>query len=135
MKIDSLEELQAAFVQWRKTKRNVREPTPEKLVARARRCANRHGVAAVIRATQIQRSRLIPNKKANTDVRTETGPRANATAESFPAFSLLELTAPSAGPKPIAELETAAGVKLRLFEQTPEMLGLVSTLFGGGGRR
>jgi hypothetical protein len=55
-----------------------------------------------------------------------------------PTFSRLELGAPmtpSLRARPIAEVETGAGVTLRVFEQTPEMMGLLSAVCGVGGVR
>jgi hypothetical protein len=37
--------------------------------------------------------------------------------------------------RPIAEVETGSGVTLRLFEQTPELMGLLSAVCGFGGAR
>jgi hypothetical protein len=56
-------------------------------------------------------------------------------AESVLTFSRLELSEPST-PRAglIAEVE-ASGVTLRVFEQTPEMMGLLSAAFGLGGAR
>lgn len=135
MRVDSLKELQSAFAQWRKRKKHVREAMPETLLARARRCADRHGGGAVARAVGVDRSRLLrgwtPKKASGRtgEVRLQTVERA------MPAFSLLELSAPSVSDGPVAEVETRDGVKLRLFKQTPEMLGLLSALCGIGGVR
>jgi hypothetical protein len=52
-----------------------------------------------------------------------------------PAFSRVELAAPAAAVRPFAEVETAAGVKLRLYTQTDQVLVLVSALCGMGGGR
>ena len=124
MKIDSLAELETAFVRWRKTKRHVREQVPDRLCARARRAARVHGLTAVVRATKLERSRLVGKSKS-------TGEKAPV--EAVPSFSRLELSAPSATSTPIAELETAKGIKLRIFTQTPETLSLLSSLCGIGG--
>ena len=109
---------------------------PEKLLARARRTAKKHGVAAVVRVTRVERARLFRNRPARTKAqgtmrRAPKGPR-----ESVPTFSRLELSAPSVSRTcPIAEVETGSGVTLRVFEQTPEMVGLLSAVFGHGGAR
>jgi hypothetical protein len=50
-----------------------------------------------------------------------------------PAFTRLELTPPVVGAQPIAELETPAGIKLRVFADSRAMLGLISSLCGVGG--
>jgi hypothetical protein len=55
-----------------------------------------------------------------------------------PTYSRLELSAPApsaARGRPIAEVEMGSGVTLRVFEQTPEMMGLVSAVCGFGGQR
>lgn len=135
MRVDSLEELQSAFAQWRKRKRHVREAMPEQLLARARRCADRHGDEAVARAAGVDRSRLFRRKTPKrTSGRTGEAP-LQIVERPVPTFSRLELSAPSVGPGPVAEVETSGGVKLRLFQQTPEMLGLLSALCGIGGVR
>ena len=135
MQVDSLDELRSAFAQWRKTKKSVREAVPEELLARAQRSAMKHGVPAVVRATGVEGSRLFRRKATGKTAKAVTGMRAKGTVRSVPAFSRLELSAPSVGSRPIAELETASGVKLRLFEQTPEMMGLLSAVCGFGGVR
>ena len=126
MRVDTLDELRSAFAEWRRGKKTVREAVPERLLARAQRSTTRHGVPAVVRATGIERSRLFRSKTAK-PVPAKT---AKPAEPSMPVFSRLELSAPPAGPRPIAEVETGTGVKLRLFEQTPEMMGLLSALFG-----
>lgn len=122
MKTDSLAELETAFVRWRKTKRHVREQVPDQLYARARRAVRVHGLTAVVRATKLERSRLVGKSKGE-----------KTRVEAVPSFSRLELSAPSATSTPIAELETAKGLKLRIFTQTPETLSLLSSLCGIGG--
>jgi hypothetical protein len=125
MKRGSLDELKAAFERWRRKKRYRQEAIPAALMERARRAARRHGPAAVARATRVDRGRL------------KTGSRSRRArrpaAARAPAFSRLELAAPAVAARPFAELETATGVKVRLFTQTDEVLELVSSLFGSGG--
>jgi hypothetical protein len=53
VRVDSLEELVAAFGEWRRRKRYEREPTPEELVKRARRAAGVHGLGRVARAVKL----------------------------------------------------------------------------------
>jgi hypothetical protein len=122
MKADSLKELKAAFDRWRRQKQHVREPVPEELWERACRAVRVHGLKGVVRATKLERSRLVGKLK------NEKRRRAAA-----PSFSRLELVAPSATTSPIAEVETATGVKLRIFAQTQETLTLLSSLCGMGG--
>lgn len=125
MKRGSLDELKAAFEEWRSRKRYRQEAIPAALLERARRAARAHGPAAVARATRVDRGRL------------ETGSRSRRArrpaAARAPAFSRLELAAPTVAARPFAELEMATGVKVRLFTQTDEVLGLISSLFGSGG--
>jgi hypothetical protein len=120
----------------RSRKKYAREAMPEELLARARRAAKEHGVPAVARATRVERARLFRKSPAR-----KKAPRAMRKApkgpqEAVPTFSRLELSAPSVSrPCPIAEVETGSGVTLRVFEQTPEMVGLLSAVFGLGGAR
>jgi hypothetical protein len=128
MKIDSLDELESAFALWRRAKKHAREPVPRELLARARRAAKKHGVRAVVRVTRVERARLCRARPA-------VSKKPRGAPRSTPAFSRLELSAPGkAGPRPIAEVETS-GVTLRVFEQTPEMMGLLSAACGLGGVR
>jgi hypothetical protein len=124
MKVDSLDELAAAFNRWRKKKQHVQERVPDELWERALRATRVHGLRSVVRATKIKRTRLVARRK-----RTKTRPG------STPTFSRVEIAAPSAAPQPIAEVETAAGLKLRVFVQTRETVGLLSSLCGIGGAR
>jgi len=138
MKVDSLEELESAFAEWRKGKRHVREPMPEELHARAQRAAKKHGVKAVVRVTGVDRGRLLRTRagRAKTALvpKAASAPGAKPTAdkESVPAFSHVTLSAPSSpSPRPLAEVETS-GVTLRVFEASPEMLGLLRAACGAG---
>ena len=135
MKVDSLEELESAFADWRRTKKHAREATPEELLDRARRAAQKHGLKDVVRAIRVDRSRLFRNVVVDAG-RTRKKPRKKISAQSVPAFSRLELNAPSApSVRPLAEVETGTGVRLRVFEETPEMLRLLSAACGFGGVR
>jgi hypothetical protein len=128
MRIDSLDELGSAFAEWRRRKRHAREPMPAELLARARRATEQHGIAAVVGVTRVERARLFRTRKT-------AGVPQSA---PLPAFSRLELSAPAPlapSPRPIAEVETGSGVTLRVFAQTPEMMGLLSAVCGCGGVR
>ena len=133
MEIDSIETLRCAFEQWRTTKKHVREPTPSQLLIRARRCAKRHGVAEVVRATGVDYRKFRP--VSSTEKRAvDTPVDGLETAEaSSVGFSRFELSAPSVAPQLIAEIESRSGVRLRLFQQTPEMIQLLGVLCGAGG--
>ena len=54
-------------------------------------------------------------------------------AAPMPAFSRMALAAPAPTVGPFAELETAAGLKLRFFTQTDQTLELLSSLCAAGG--
>lgn len=135
MKVDSLDELESGFAEWRRRKKHTREAIPEALLARARRTAKEHGVPAVVRVTQVERGRLFRNRPTRMKTHGAASATPRGIAESVPTFSRLELSAPSTSrPHPIAEVETS-GVTLRVFEQTPEMMGLLSAVCGFGGAR
>ena len=135
MKVESLGELESAFANWRRTKKHAREPMPEELLARARRATQKHGVTAVVRVTRVERARLFRGRPARTEVHGTTNTTPKGVPESVPTFTQLELGAPSTPrPGPIAEVEMS-GVTLRVFEQTPEMVGLLSAACGLGGAR
>ncbi len=136
MKVDSIDELECAFAEWRRMKEHAREPVPEALLARARRATTKHGVPAVVGVTRVERARLFRSTPARKTAPGATGAKPKGVPRSVPAFSRLDLSAPSAPSRhPIAEVETGSGVKLRVFEQTPEMMGLLSAVFGFGGMR
>ena len=134
MMVDSLKDLESAFGQWRQQKKHAREPTPEELLARARRAVKKHGLAAVVRVTRVERARLFRNVATGRPGRAGTSKKPRST-KARPAFSRLELGAgsePTA--RPLAEVETGTGVRLRVFEQTPEILSLLSAACGLGPR-
>lgn len=136
MKVDSLEELRWAFAEWRSEKKHVREAMPEELLARARRATGKHGLTAVVRVTRVERARLFRVRPVRKKVQAVTSAKPKGVPGLVPTFSRLELSAPAApSPRPIAEVETGAGVRLRVFEQTPEMMGLLSAVCGFGGVR
>ena len=133
MKVDSLDELRLAFAGWRRRKKHAREAMPEELLAQARRVAEKHGVKAVVGVTGVERARLFRSRPAGRKAQDE---KTKGEPRSVPTFSRLELSAPSArSPRPIAEVETGSGVTLRMFEQTPELMGLLSAMCGLGGIR
>jgi len=66
MKVDSLDELKAAFAAWRRSKKHAREPMPEELRCRAQRATKKHGVRAVVRVTRVERARLLRATPART---------------------------------------------------------------------
>lgn len=135
MKVDSLQELESAFVQWRRGKKYAREPMPEALRARAEQATKKHGVKAVVRVTQVERTRLFRTGPGHAKAALAPSTKQKRVEESVPTFSRLTLSAPSAPqPQPIAEVERS-GVTLRVFEQTPEMMGLLCAACGLGAMR
>jgi len=128
---ESLAELKTAFEDWRSKKRHSREAVPATLLRRARAAARRHGPAAVFGATKIERARLKTGKRSRAD---KSAPKQVARA---PAFSRLDLGATTTTNAPFAEIEMMTGLKVRLYSQTGEALGLLSSLLGldAGGAR
>jgi len=125
---ESLAKLRVAFAEWRSGKRYVREAIPVELVRRARAAARHHGSAAVYRVTKVDLSRLKDAGRSRVEKR--------ASAASIPKYSRLDLTAPTTGtPRPFAEIEMPTGLKVRLFAEPGEALGLLSSLLGAGGLR
>lgn len=131
MKIESLDELRTAFVDWRSRKRHARETVPHDLLERARRSIRVHGLGPVSAATKVGRSRLVGARSG----RGQHSRRGRPRATRVPSFSRFQLAARPATNAPLVEVETAAGVKLRIFAQTAETLGLLSSLCGMGGAR
>jgi len=125
VKVDSLEELSLAFAKWRRGKRHPREAMPPELMDRARRAAGVHGRGCVARALKIDSGRL----------REASWAKSRGGAASMPAYSRVELVASTGLTRPFAELEMPSGVKVRLYSQTQEMLGLLSSVCGAGGAR
>ena len=150
MKAESLDELGAEVAEWRRKKRHVREATPRDLLERARRASSIHGWGAVSRATKIDRRHFVgirgtrgsgrraptkrPRSAASNGVRASSGRTHKTRIGGVPAFSRLDLEAPSTS-RPLAEIETPLGLRFRIFEQTPELIGLVASLCSSGGVR
>jgi len=126
MKVETLKELRAAFEGWRRKKRHLREPVPSELRERAHRAVDVYGLRVVSRATKLEQSRL----------KAEHGRRAGAEVR-VPSYSRMALALPAAtgGERPLAEVETPAGLKVRIFTHTPEAVGLVTSLLATGGAR
>jgi len=127
MKRESVDEVKAAFEQWRSKKRHLREAMPAALLDRARQAARRHGWAAVARATKVDRSRLESGHRSRGGTPTR--------AEHVPAFSRVQVAAPTSTFLPFAELEVPTGLKLRLFSQTEAAVALLASLCGPAGAR
>lgn len=58
--------------------------------------------------------------------------RAKRVTTPVPSYSRIEFPASKAATQPLAEVETAVGVKLRVFTITPETVALLSSLSGLG---
>ena len=126
MQVESLAGLEKAFEEWRSRKRYAREAVPADLLAKARQAVRHHGMAAVVRATRVERRHL--NLKQGS-----SGPHRKRVSARVPGFSRIEIAAPVA--QPFAEVETAFGLKLRLFAQSEAALEWLSSLCGSGGAR
>lgn len=124
MASESLADLQAAFEEWRSRKRHPREAAPADLLKRARQVARVHGMAAVCRATRIDRRHL--------QIESRNRARAAPSCSSTPRFSRLEIAPPTAAARPFAEVETVTGMKVRFFAPTEEMIRLLSSICSGG---
>ena len=136
MQMDALAELEYAFAEWRSGKKHARERMPEELLARARRATREHGVTAVVRVTRVERARLFRTARSQAKAPGAGSTMPRSTPTLVPTFSRLDLSAPWASrPRPIAEVETGSGVTLRVFEQTAEMVGLLTAVCGLGGGR
>jgi hypothetical protein len=81
-----------------------------------------YGLGVVARATKLEPSRL----KAEHGRRRPSRSRSPSGA-TVPSYSLMDLVPPSraVGERPLAEVETPVGVKVRLFGATAETMGLV----------
>jgi len=128
MKGESLDGLNAAFADWRSRKRHLREAIPADLLERARTAAQRHGPAAVARATKVDRGRLKTGRRMN-----RGGKRVPAAR--VPLYSRVEIAAPTSTPTPFVEIEMPTGLKLRLFGQSEPALALLASLCATGSAR
>jgi hypothetical protein len=123
---ESLDELQSLFNEWRKKRSSARERVPEDLRVRVERAVKAHGVSQVARATRLSTSWFWVQK---TDRAKVTKPRELP----IPAFSRVELAPPVVRSSPVAEAETARGMKLRIFSFTQESTELLSLFCRAGG--
>jgi hypothetical protein len=126
---ESLDELVLAFHAWRKSKRTLTERVPEALLERARRVAVVHGVRRVAHRIGVSRARLEQAVGGSGRLLTTNVPSPT------PTFSRIHIPPlpPPPAVQPLAEAETAAGFRLRVFALTPETLGLLSSLCRLGG--
>ena len=120
---ESLSELQSAFGVWRRSKKNPRDRIPDALLARARGAVAVHGIGPVAYRLRVAVGRLTP-RVARKVVRA---------AAVTPTFTRVEIAAPPSTTQPMAEVETPAGVKLRIFQVTSETTSLLSSFCLAGG--
>jgi hypothetical protein len=121
---ESLDNLSAAFRDWRSSKRTVKERVPDALIERARRAASVHGAGPVAYRLRISRERLTPAPTPTVNPPTQP---------PMPGYSRIEIAAPPRSHPPLVEAETPAGVKLRVFAITPDTVGLLSSFCRAGG--
>jgi hypothetical protein len=133
MKVDTLDELMAAFEGWRSKKRHMREAVPPELRERVHRAIDVYGLGVVARTTKLEPSRL----KAEHGRRTPSRRARKRSGAMAPSYSRMELAPPPpVAERAFAEVETPAGVKVRLFGATAETMGLVTSLLAmAGGTR
>ncbi len=129
MKVDTTEEMKTAFEEWRSRKKHLHESIPQELLDRARRAIDVHGWSAIRKATRVEGYRV--GLKEGEAPR----PKSRVAHVKVPSFSRLGLAAPVMASRPFAEVETSAGLKVRLFARDTETLGLLSALCGVGGGR
>jgi len=155
MRIDpDLKQLAADFRAWRKNKQHVREPIPAELMKKARQAIPAHGASLVAQTIKVEHARLTkgPRQRADRAAKRRMGgarsaaeakmvaakaaarspKRAKAPAPPVPSYSRLEIPLPSASTRPVAEVETPVGLKLKIFEVTPETMSLLSALTAAG---
>lgn len=128
-----LKKLAADFRRWRKRKQHVRERIPDELMKKARQAIPAHGAWLVAQTIGVEHARLTQGfrpRKGRAAKQRQASPQSvkPLKAPAPPAYSRLELPVPSASARPVAEVETAAGVKLKVFEVTPETVSLLSAL-------
>jgi hypothetical protein len=101
------------------------------LLDRTRRAIEVHGWSAIRKAAKVEARRVgIKEAKA------PRGKRGVASvALAVPSFSRVELAVPAMVSRPFAEVETRTGLKVRLFANDTQTLGLLSALCGAGGER
>ena len=125
MEEETLVGLSAAFEKWRSKKRHAREAVPADLMQRAYAAIRRHGSGAVARATKIRAYRFKTGRRS----------RGKRTAPAASVPRRVEIAPPAGTFRPFAEVESPSGLKVRLFAQTEEALGLLTSLLGAAGAR
>jgi hypothetical protein len=139
----SLFKIRTAVDQWRKAKRYKTEPVPEDILRRARAAVVKHGLAKVVKETGIAYEvirrkaamRATRVRKKSHQIRRTSGRegRSGVDSSSVPSFSRVEISSPQAvrAVNPVMEVETATGLKVRVFSLTPETAEFISALSQG----
>jgi hypothetical protein len=123
---ESLVELKAAIEAWRQEAAPAAGGAGGSLGASAGRSAAPRGSGGRSRATKVERARLAPGVKSPGE--------GEVTAASGPAYWRLEMPPSTTTPRrPFAEVEMPTGVKVRLFTDTGEALGLLAGTCQRGG--
>lgn len=140
MRVDSLEMLETLFDAWRKQKRYSRQRVPDALLERAQKAIAIHGLGAVVRATKIDRPRLLGlrgrKRPQPSDPSSRSGlpdgalvhiaPSKIESPTVIPAYTRLPIS--MAPTRAMVEVETEHGLKLKVFELTPDVASLLTTL-------
>lgn len=117
----SLNELQAAFDCWRKSKQHRSQKTPLELLNRAKEAASMHGVGKIAELLDIDRKCLSDGQVEHAKKR-----RSKAPALGFSKLAI----ASSHFSQPLVEIETLRGHKMRIFSLTTETIGFLSSILG-----
>ena len=123
---ESLDDLRNGFNEWRKNRSSARERVPEDLRVRVERAVKVHGMTQVARTTNLSTSWFSVQKKRKAN-------RVRAKTLPVPAYTRIELTPPPLRSSPVAEAETAKGIKLRIFSFDSESIELLSSFYRAGG--
>lgn len=146
--LKDLNDLEAAFRQWRRTKRCPTERVPVALAERVARLAAVRGVAAVTRVTGSVGRRIAlrsPRPKLMPPLGSPPPKAIPPASVPAPAYSRIQLPLPQAPVHtapvvPVLEVETPRGFKLRVFSTEPGALAWVREVLeshrseGSGGR-
>lgn len=124
---ESLDGLRNGFNKWRKKRGSVTERVPEDLRARVERAVKVHGISRVAQATSLSTSWFSMQKKRR------KAKVIQATRLPVPTYSRIELAPAILSSSPVAEVETARGMRLRIFSFTAESTEVLSSFCRAGG--